>query len=168
MTERDDQPRRGRGRPKGPPRPPEPSPPARPRGRPAGSVTIRGSGALAAARRAMGITLAELARRSGVAMSILSQLEAGAVVRPSPELVGRLAAGYGLPRSRVRSAIAGAPSDPIAAIEWLRGRAKWHREQADDLERIAVELESEPEEGLPAERQHIATNPSLEESDQHP
>jgi transcriptional regulator with XRE-family HTH domain len=151
MTKRDDQPRRGRGRPKGPARPPEP-PPARPRGRPIGTVTIRGSGTLAAARKAMGITLAELARRTGVNMSQLSQLEAGAVVRPSPELVRRLAAGYGLPRSRVRSAIAGAPPDAVAAIEWLRGRARWHREQADELERIAAELESEPDEGIPAER----------------
>jgi transcriptional regulator with XRE-family HTH domain len=152
MTKRDDQPRRGRGRPKGPARPPEPSPPARPRGRPAGSVTIRGSGPLAAARRAMGITLAELAQRTGIAISQLSQLEAGAAVRPSQELVGRLAAGYGLPRSRVRSAIAGAPSDPVVAIEWLRGRAKWHREQADELERVAAELESEHDEGIPVER----------------
>jgi transcriptional regulator with XRE-family HTH domain len=151
MTKRDDQPRRGRGRPKGPVRPPEPPPPARPRGRPVGTVTIRGSGTLAAARRTMGITLAELARRTGVAISQLSQLEAGAAVRPSPELVGRLAAGYGLPRAQVRSAIAGAPSDPVAAIEWLRGRARWHREQADELESIAVELESEHDEGISAE-----------------
>ncbi len=99
----------------------------------------------------MGITLAELARRTGVAISQLSQLEAGASVRPSSELVGRLAAGYGLPRAQVRSAIAGAPSDPVAAIEWLRGRARWHRDQADELESIAVELESEHDEGISAE-----------------
>jgi transcriptional regulator with XRE-family HTH domain len=145
MTARDDQSARGPGRPKGSTRPP--APPARPRGRPVGTATVRGSGTLAAARRALGITLAELAERTGIAASHLSRLEAGAMVRPSPELVGRLAAGYGLPKARVRSAIAGAPTDAAAAVEWLRGRAKWYREQAAELEQIASELEGSRDEG---------------------
>ena len=35
------------------------------------------------------------------------------------------------------------PADPVRAAEWLRGRATWHRERADEMERIAGELEAE-------------------------
>ena len=124
--------------------PPESDAPPPPRrGRPRGPVISTAAGVLGAARLAIGLTLTEMAARCDLSAPYLSRLEAGHAGQPDRETSRRLAAGYGFSPARIRAPDRRRPADPLRAAEWLRGRATWHRERAEEMERIARELEAE-------------------------
>jgi transcriptional regulator with XRE-family HTH domain len=102
-----------------------------------GSTATRLGTLLRSARASQGFTLEQMAERTHLSVTTLSNVETGKAPRPSRRSLAKLAMGYG-----VSADLLGAAVIPDGAAE-LRRQAQWLRERAAELERFARDLEGE-------------------------
>jgi transcriptional regulator with XRE-family HTH domain len=95
-------------------------------------IELRMAGRLRARRLGLGLSLGELAARSGVSKAMIAKVEA-ATSSPTAGVLGRLCAGLGITMSALMASVESEDATHLAAAE----QPVWH-DPASGLERVAV------------------------------